>query len=120
VPIYSEAGALHFAGDASQRNCFYLPKGNPPDTANDPAGFAKLYYVTPVLFEIRRAAFKALTLFTFGNILYLAVFEKGLHFDFPTTGTKELLGGACGTRVFTGLSHRVISLPYTAFLYRTI
>jgi hypothetical protein len=46
------------------------------------------------LFEIRGTAFKTLAFFTFGDVFYLAVFKQGLHSDFPTAGTKELLGGA--------------------------
>jgi hypothetical protein len=59
-----------------------------------------------ILPEIRRAALGPLAFFTFSNVFKLAALEKSLHSDFPATGgTKEFLGSAGCTRVFTGLTH---------------
>jgi hypothetical protein len=55
-----------------------------------------------ILFEIRRTTLGPLTLFTFGDVFELAALKKGLHSDFPAAGgTKELLGGAGRTGIFT-------------------
>jgi hypothetical protein len=61
------------------------------------------YPVLPeFLFEIRRTPLGPLAFFAFGDIFELAALEKGLHSDFPATGgTKEFLGGAGRTGIFT-------------------
>jgi hypothetical protein len=68
------------------------------------------------LFKIRRSAFHPFAFAAFGNVLYLAVFKKGLHLDLAAAGTKEFLRGAGRTRVFTGLGHFPVSLPLMFYL----
>jgi hypothetical protein len=48
---------------------------------------------TASLFKIRRTPFRPPALVAFGNILYFAVFEKGLHPDFTSAGPEEFLRG---------------------------
>jgi hypothetical protein len=70
------------------------------------------------LLKIRRTAFGTLALFTFSDILELTAFKQGLHFDFPAAGTKEFLGSAGCTGVFTGLPHGYTPCQNMAFFDR--
>ena len=63
------------------------------------------------LFKIGGAPFYSFTLLAFGNILYFAIFEKGLHLYLATAGTEKLLGSSGCTSILTGLSHGSFSLP---------
>jgi hypothetical protein len=49
------------------------------------------------LLKVRRPPFDPFAFFTLRLILYLAVCENGLHFNFTAAGTEKFLGGAGGT-----------------------
>jgi hypothetical protein len=55
--------------------------------------------------KIRRTPLCPLAFLTFRDVLELAAFKEGLHFNLAPAGTKEFLGGTGRTGVFTNLSH---------------
>jgi hypothetical protein len=69
-----------------------------------------------ILLKIRRTPFGPLAFFAFRDVLELAAFKKGLHFNLSAAGTEEFLGGAGSTGVFTGLSHGYTPCQKMAFL----